>query len=158
MMKHLMVLLLLCTTLLPAFSQSKNKELIKHIRRNLTDCDYFEVTDEMFKLIAEDERFQGAEQIKYIKQIEYLIFVECQDSRTNFFSNVSNFNYSDFKVLMRSRSSDERFTFYRKKNGDMFEYLLIHDGGLSYLITSLSISTLDELSGIMNMAGSIGRG
>ena len=153
-----MILLLLCGTLAPALSQSKNKELVKHIRRNLSECDYYEVTDEMFKLIAEDERFQSAEQIKYIKQIEYLIYVECPDSRTNFFGNISNFNYSDFKVLIRSRSSDEKFTFYRKKNGDMFEYLLIHDGGLSYLITSLSISTLDELSGIMNMAGSLGRG
>ena len=105
--------------LYPAFSQSENKELVNHIYQNLNDCDFYEVTEEMFKLIAEDERYQNAEQIKFIKKIRYLIFVECQHSNSSFYDDISSFNKSGFTVLMRSKTSDERFTFYRKKNGEM---------------------------------------
>lgn len=40
----------------------------------------------------------------------------------------------------------------------MNEYLSIYDGGLSYIVTSLNVPTLQELSGIMNMVGELGPG
>ena len=93
----------------------------------------------------------------YLKKISYLIYVECEDDKKDFYEvSSNNIDLKGFKILMRSKNGDEQFTFYRKRKNEVNEYLLIHNGGLSYIITSLNISTIQELSGIMNMIGELG--
>lgn len=158
-MKYIVILLLSTLTITSSYSQSQNKDLIDNIHKILNDCDYYEVTQEMFELISEDERYQHEEQIAYLKKINYLIYVECEEEKNSFYDDFfKENNLKDFKVLMKTKSGDERFTFYRKKNNDIYEYLLIHDGGLSYIVTSLNISTLNEMSGIMDMVAEMGNG
>ncbi len=160
-MKKFILLFLLHLLLLQAYSQSQNRELIDHIidyvHKSVDHCDYYEVTEEMFKSIAEDPRFQSSEKIDYIKKIEYVIYVECKNTQRTFYENfISGYNLKGFKVLMRTKSNNESFTFYKNSNDGMNEYLLIQDRGLSYVKTSLNISTLNEMGGIIRLIGELG--
>lgn len=158
-MKKLFVILLILCPLYNTVAQSHNVELVAQIHDIAKDCSYFEVTEEMFKMLAEDERLKQEEMLKYVEKISFLIFVDCPEDQVNFYDDfIAKGNLKNFKVLMRSKSVSEKFTFFRKNKNGTYEYLLLHNGGLSYIITTLKISTIQELSGIMNMVGELGAG
>ena len=87
-MKYLISTILLNCILLTGFSQAQNKELVYHIRHSLDNCNFYEVTEEMLKMISEDERYQKEAKINYFKKINYLIYVECEDPKSNFYDEV----------------------------------------------------------------------
>ena len=158
-MKNLMIAALLLSSLTVAKAQNINPELVDSIHKMLNDCSYYEVTEDMFQAVAEDERLQHGEYIKYLEKIRFLIFVECPMDRQGFFDEfVSKADLRGFKVMMRSKSAREQFTFYRQTKNDLNAYLLVHNRGVSYIVTTLKISTLKELSQIVQVAGSIGAG
>ena len=74
-MKYLLTALFSFLIFSSAFSQSQNKELVYHIRHNLNNCDFYEVTGEMFKLISEDERYQNEEEIHISKRSNILFML-----------------------------------------------------------------------------------
>lgn len=149
------VLLMPCTLR----AQATDPGLVNSIHKVLKNCAFHEITEEMFNTVAEDERYQHVPEMANIRKIRYLIFVECPQDRQGFYDEfLAVANVKDFSVMIRSKSTNEQFTFFRKKRGDMYEYLLLHDEGLSYIVTSLKISTLNELSAVMEMAGSISGG
>ena len=158
-MKTLIFTTILILSFFVGKAQNTNPALVGRIHEMLKDCSYFEVTEDMFNTLAEDERYQHEEEMAYLKKIKFLIFVECPPDRKMFHDDfISNAELKGFKIMMRSKSAHEQFTFYRKSVNDLKEYLLLHDRGLSYIVTSLNISTINELSGIMNMAGGLGQG
>ncbi|MDN5211877.1 hypothetical protein QQ020_07435 [Fulvivirgaceae bacterium BMA12] len=158
-MKNLIITTLLLFSFSITKAQDTNPELVASIHEMLNDCSYYEVSEEMFKAVAEDERLQGSEYINYLEKIRFLIFVECPMDRKGFFEEfVARADLRGFKVMMRSKSASEQFTFYRQTKGDLNSYLLVHNRGVSYIVTQLKISSLQELSQIVQMAGSMGAG
>lgn len=137
-------------------AQAQTKSLIDQIHKVSADCNYYEVTQEMFDAISEDPRFEAQPKIKEIK---FLIFMECPRDRTGFFEKfIADADLKDFKVMMRRQSNGEHFTFYRKKTGDMYDYLLVHDHGVTYMATTLNISNIQELQSYIQLAGALSGG
>ena len=132
--------------------------LVKTIHQVLGDCTFHEVTEEMFATIAEDDRYRTVPEMADIRKIRYLILVDCNKGGKDFYQQFhSAADLKGFRVLIRSKSTNSVYTFYRKQHEDgLYEYLLIHNEGLSYIVTSLKISTLHELSAVMHMAGRVG--
>ncbi len=158
-MKNLIITTLLLCSFSIVKAQETNPELVASIHEMLNGCSYYEVTEEMFKAVAEDERLQRSEYTNYLEKIRFLIFVECPMDRKGFFEEfVSRADLRGFKVMMRSKSASEQFTFYRQTKDDLNSYVLVHNRGVSYIVTQLKISSLQELSQIVQMAGSMGAG
>ena len=65
-------------------------------------------------------------------------------------------NLNNFKLLMRSETSLSTNLFYRRKNGDNNEYILVTEIGIQYISTKLNIISIRELKDIIDMAGSAG--
>ena len=157
--KNVMSAFILVTCMISSLdAQELNRPLINEIHKALVDCSYFEVTEEMFKALSEDPKFQDTKFKDQMDQIRFLIFVECPTHQPTFISDfMDNANLKRFKVMMRSKESNEQLNFLRKTNGEEKEYLLLHNRGLTYLVTSLNISTLQELHGYIQMVAKLGK-
>lgn len=125
------------------------------IRKYADDSrEYLEVGEEMFSLIAKDERVepQIREIMGKLKMIFFLV-----PSSTTFFDQFINANeMQGFSILMKGKSGSERYTFYKKESRNYKEYLLIHQEGLIYVQGDIDIKTLAEMRGMLELAGELG--
>lgn len=74
-MKTLIFTTILILSFFVGKAQNINPALVGRIHEMLKDCSYFEVTEDMFNTLAEDERYQHEEEMAYLKKIKFLIFV-----------------------------------------------------------------------------------
>ena len=151
-----LIITLLISINLVSGQERLNPQLVEDLQKLTSECAFMEVSEEMFDVISKDERFKNADNYGYFTKLKYLIYIVCDENTQNFHDSfISKSHLKGFKSLTRVRSKDTVYTFYRKVTGDTKEYLLVHNGGLSYLVTTLDISTVNELSGIMEAAGNL---
>jgi hypothetical protein len=116
--------------------------------------EYLEVTEEMFRLIAKEERVEP--QIREIMG-KLKTIISLAPSTTTFFDQfIKTDELKGFSVLMRAKSGSERYTFYKKESKGYKEYLLIHQEGLIYVQGDIDIKTLEEMGELLELAGEIG--
>ena len=128
-----------------------------------TGCSVLEVSDEMFKILAKDER--STEDIKEtLSQIDHLIFLNCfgmvKGEKQADFNLTRAFKAKagdyGFKLLMRSDDSLTSNYFYKRENSDNNEYLLVTKITIQYISTKLNIISIRDLKDIMDLAGDAG--
>lgn len=147
---------------LSAQSPAPENDIVKLIRDMKDDkCSFLEVSQEMFELLASDERAQ--DRIKeYFSKMRHLLYLQCYASRdkntqpdlAKDFERMATDNH--FKLLMRSESGPHKSLFYKRKNGDLNEYLLATKTRIQYISTSMDIKSIQEMTQIIEVTGEAG--
>lgn len=145
-----------------AQSTAPEADVVKLIRdMKFETCSFLEVSKEMFELMSSDERAEG--RIKeYFTQMNHLIFLQCHPARgknenpdlAKDFETIAKDNH--FKLLMRSESGPHKNLFYKRKSGDFNEYLLATKTRIQYISTSLDITSIREMTQIIEVTGEAG--
>lgn len=161
---YLIASLLMLAFLNPALSQSTapsndTAELIRSLKTE--KCSFLEVSKEMFELLASDERAEGKVK-EYFTQLNHLIYLHCPNSKnenegqdlSRSFESVAEKNH--FKLLMRSESAGNKNLFFKRTEGEVNEYLLATTTRIQYVATTLDITSIREMTQIMEVTGEAG--
>lgn len=145
----------------PIFAQKKNDKLIKLVQSyaDIKECNFFEATSEMFKLLSEHDKAEG-EMKEFFSKTEYAAYAQCRprDNKKWFFDSFrKKANLDDYSLLMRSRSSDMNYEFYKRDlDKGVKEYLLVHAEGIYFIISALDIATIQEMASFVKLIGDVG--
>lgn len=136
---------------------------IAKIIRDLKDenCSFLEVSKEMFELMSSDEKMETSVK-EYFTQMNHLIFLQCHGTRdkkeqldvASNFESIAEDNH--FKLLMRSESGPHKNLFYKRSTGEVNEYLLATQSRIQYISTTLDITSIREMTQIIEVAGEAG--
>lgn len=161
---YLIALIILFTAFNQAVAQTPapSVDIAKVIRDLKNDgCSFLEVSKEMFELLASDERAEGKVK-EYFTQLNHLLYLQCHGSKDgsetldvagNFESIASD---KGFKLLMRSESGHNKNLFFKRTQGEVNEYLLATRTRIQYISTSMDITSIREMTQIIEVAGEAG--
>lgn len=145
-----------------AQSQAPQGDIVKVIRDlKAENCSFLEVSKEMFELMASDEKME-ARMKEYFTQMNHLIYLQCHPTRdkNEQLDVAANFEKmaedNSFKLLMRSESGPHKNLFYKRSAGDINEYLLATQSRIQYISTTMDITSIREMTQIIEIAGQAG--
>jgi len=126
--------------------------------RTMHYVSYFEVTKDMFQSISESKNLKP-DLKEYITKISKLVMIEAQKDKDNkkpdlYLIFLNSANLKGFSRLMTSEEPNERFTYFKKKNDNGNEFLLISTNTVIYLAGTIDIKTISEIYKAMEIAGS----
>ena len=114
---------------------------------------YFEVNDEMFKMLAESKE-ATPEFKEYVSKLQLLRMVQSEE-RKLYKMFMINTNLKSFDKLMTRKDKDETISFYkRERNGYANEFLLVSDEVIIYVSGKIDLTSIGEFENIMDIAGS----
>jgi hypothetical protein len=156
------LVILTFSTQMAAQSQAPKGDIVKVIRDlKAENCSFLEVSKEMFELMASDEKMDV--RIKeYFTKMNHLIYLQCHPTRdkNEALDVAANFEKmaedNNFKLLMRSESGQHKNLFYKRDSGDINEYLLATQSHIQYISTTMDITSIREMTQIIEIAGQAG--
>lgn len=149
------LLLLISTTIFAQNGQFSVTELLKAMNTK-PNTSHFEVSGEMFKMMAEAEG-ANAEFKENIGKLTYLKVIRSNSSEKTtelYDSFMREVNLKDYTMLMTTNEANRKMAFYKKEDKNLEkEFLLVSNNIIIYLTGTIDIKSLQEMEGIMNMAG-----
>ncbi len=161
-MRTTLFLLLFCIIAsLSSGAQNGNQSIEQSFQsfKKMTDVSFFEVSDEMFKMLAE-AKTTPPELKEYYRQLSCLRMIEFQGPRdaerqSLYEPFLSQTNLKDFSRLMVSERSDDKISFLRNKgkSGEN-EFLLVSNKAVIYVLGSIDLNSIHEFQMVLEVAGS----
>lgn len=137
---------------------SKNIDQAFKLIDNREDASYFEVTKDMFKMLAESREI-GPEYKEYLSQLHQLKMIQPGGGNRmqlgEEFYNIfmENANLKDYTRLMTQRDQRSKISFYKKDGKDENEFLLISNSMIIYITGTLDLQNMQQFEQIIDIAG-----
>lgn len=160
-MKTKFIILLLLSVSLFSAAQTGTKTINETIEgiAGLEGVNYFEVSQEMFRMLSERENI-NPQFNAYISKLNQLKVLQGhkEDRRQigeamykEFFARVS---LKDYTKLMSKKEENSSLAFYKKENKNENEFLLISSEMIIYITGTLDLKSIGEFQQVMEIAGS----
>ena len=153
-----LIVFLVASLSISAQNGTKSIEESFNILRAKEDVAFFEVSKEMFEMLAESET-TPPELKTYYKQLTNLKMIENQSSSRNELQTLyepflSQTNLKGFNRLMVSERSNEKISFMKNKTKDgKNEFLLISNKTVIYILGEIDLKSIHEFEMVLKIAG-----
>lgn len=144
-----------------SFSQNGNKTIdatFQVLTQN-EDASYFEVTQEMFKMLSESK--EASPEFKdYIAKLHSLQLVQASGenrqalSREFYKTFLLQTNLKDYSRLMTKKEGNGQLSFYKKEGKTENEFLLLSTDMIIYITGTIDLKSISEFEQVMEIAGS----
>lgn len=160
-MKTKFIILLLLSVSLFSTAQTGTKTIDETIEgiAGLEGVNYFEVSQEMFKMLSERENI-NPQFNEYISKLHQLKVIQGEKADRKqigeamykeFFARVS---LKDYTKLMSKKEGNSSLAFYKKENKNENEFLLVSSEMIVYIRGTLDLKSIGEFEQVMGIAGS----
>ena len=158
-MKTKLVLFFLTISLF-SFAQRGEKTITNTMQEfsRLDYTSYFEVTNEMFKMLSESKD-ASPEFKEYISKLHTLSLIQPNgDNRKEhgiglFNSFLAQTNLKDYSRLMTKKENGSSLSFYKKEGKSENEFLLLSTEMIIYITGTLDMKSISEFEQVMELAG-----
>jgi len=155
------ILIILLAISINSVAQNSKKTIDETLQTfSLLDyTSYFEVTNEMFKMLSES-REASPEFKEYISNLHSLKLVQAngedrmQHGIQLHRAFLTQTNLSDYSRLMTKKEGNEQLSFYKKEGKNENEFLLVSTDMIIYITGTLDLKSIGEFEQIMELAGS----
>lgn len=160
-MKTKFIILLLLSVSLFSTAQTGTKTIDETIDgiAELEGVNYFEVSQEMFKMLSEQENINP--QFKeYISNLHQLKMIQGsganhrQIGKAMYKEFSARVNLKDYTRLMSRKEGNSSLAFYKKENKNENEFLLVSSEMIIYITGTLDLKSIGEFQQVMEIAGS----
>ena len=160
-MKTKVIIIILILSSFSGFTQTKSKKTLSQTFKSESTANsvtYFEVTKKMFESLT--KTYSEEPKVKeYISKLHHIKMLQPAGEKRHekgeiLYSNFIRYtNLDDFTLLMTNNNEKTKMSFFKKESNDKNEFLLVSTNMIMYVSTTLDISSLSELEGIIEMAG-----
>ena len=155
------LLLLFLTISLFSFAQRGEKTITNTIQEfsRLDYTSYFEVSNEMFKMLSESKN-ASPEFKEYISKLHSLSLIQPNgDSRKEhgiqlFRAFLAKTNLKDYSRLVTKKEGDSNLSFYKKEGESENEFLLVSTEMIIYITGTIDLKSISEFEQVMEIASS----
>ncbi len=160
-MKTKFIILLLLSASLFSAAQSGSKTISETIESiaSLEGINYFEVSQEMFRMLSEqnniDPQFKA-----YISKLNQLKMIQGSGANRQQIGEAmykefsGKVNLKDYTKLMSRKEGNSSLAFYKKENKNENEFLLVSSEMIIYITGTLDLKSIGEFQQVMEIAGS----
>lgn len=140
------------------FSQNGSKTIDETFKtlNSHEEISYFEVTQEMFKMLSESKQ-TSAEFKEYVSKLHKLKIIQSPNSelRKEFYNVfLQQTNLKEYSRLMTKKEGDGQLSFYKKEGKNENEFLLISTDMVIYVTGTIDLKSIGEFEQVMEVAGS----
>ena len=140
------------------FSQNGSKTIDETFKtlNSHEEISYFEVTQEMFKMLSESKQ-TSAEFKEYVPKLHKLKIIQSPNSelRKEFYNVfLQQTNLKEYSRLMTKKEGDGQLSFYKKEGKNENEFLLISTDMVIYVTGTIDLKSIGEFEQVMEVAGS----
>ena len=140
------------------FAQNGQKSIDEALNsmRDLDYTYYFEVSNEMFKMMSEAEGVD-AQYKAYLSKLSSLKMVRAKNTTDKekelYGIFMANVNLKDYSMLMTSTEPNRKISFYKRTKNAVNQFLLVSNTNIIYITGTIDIKSLQEFENVMNIAG-----
>ena len=140
------------------FAQNGQKSIDEALNsmRDLDYTYYFEVSNEMFKMMSEAEGVD-AQYKAYLSKLSSLKMVRAKNTTDKekelYGIFMAEVNLKDYSMLMTSTEPNRKISFYKRTKNAVNQFLLVSNTNIIYITGTIDIKSLQEFENVMNIAG-----